>query len=214
MKKQEITGVRYFEKEEYALDFINGKIFFNSAGIFADINNEEQKYFEGQVPIHTDKIKIGDTIIKGDIKYTLHYEEYKRVPICCFSYLTSKDITNRQYLTDEKLKQVYKYFVVFNIGELLNALSSVLCNNGCGICAQPVNYFDFNDKTNPWIKLDWSDIPLEYRSFFIHSKTHEHQKEFRIVITDRLFDFEGANTKIDIGNNWSKAKLTIGKLNN
>ena len=27
MKKQEIIGVRYFEKEEYAKDFIEGKIF-------------------------------------------------------------------------------------------------------------------------------------------------------------------------------------------
>ena len=212
MKKQEIIGVRYFEKEEYAIDFIEGRIFFNSAGVFQNIKNDEQFYNEGQVPILTDEIKINNESIYGDIKYTLFYEEYKRVPICCFSYLTKNDFCDGICLTDVRMKQIYKYFVVFNIGDLLKALSKEICNKGCGICARPVEYFDFSDKANPWTKLDLSDIPIHYRKFFIHSNNHDYQKEFRIVITHKMFDYEGANTKIDIGKEWSTVKLKIGTL--
>ena len=212
MNGQEIIGIRYFEKKKYARDFIKGRIFFNSAGTFENIKNDEQNYNEGQIPFYSDKIKFGDKIINGDVKITFYYEEYKRVPICCFSYITLKDLDNGEYISDEKLKRVYKYFVVFNIGDLLESLSKVLCNNGCGICARPVEYFDFNDKTNPWLKLDLSDIPVDYRKFFIHSDKHKHQKEFRIVITHKLFNYEGANTKINISKNWSKVKLKVGKL--
>ncbi|MCH5152266.1 MAG: hypothetical protein J1F65_06410 [Clostridiales bacterium] len=207
-----MLGIRYFEKKEYAKDFVEGRIFFNSAGAFENIKNDEQNYNEGQIPFYTNEIKIGDTVIKGDIKTTFYYEEYKRVPICCFSYITPQDLNNGEYKSDEKLKSLYKYYVVFQIEDLLESLSNVLCNQGCGICARPVLYFDFSDKTNPWGKLDLSDIPLHYRKFFIHSDKHRHQKEFRIVITHRMFDYEGANVKVDISKNWSSVPLKISKL--
>ena len=207
--QKHIVGIRYFEKEEYAKDFVEGRIFFNSAGVYENIGNDVQQYFEGQVPYYSNKIAINGNQLKNVNSYTLWYEEYKRVPICCFSYLTQQDIANGEFRANSLMKSTYNYFVVFNIGELLNALSNKLCNIGCGLCARPVEYFDFSDKTNPWGKVDFSEISMHYRKFFIHDKKDAYQKEFRIVITHRLFDYEGANTKIDITNKWSSVPLKI-----
>ena len=113
MQKQEIIGVRYFEKEEYAIDFIEGRIFFNSAGVFQNIKNDEQFYNEGQVPIHIDEIKINNESIRGDIKYTLFYEEYKRVPICCFSYLTKNDFCDGKILLFFRSRSTTSFFQFF-----------------------------------------------------------------------------------------------------
>jgi hypothetical protein len=210
--KQAIIGIRYFECEEYARDFVEGRIFFNSAGKFENIKNQEQHYVEGRVPCYSREIVINGEKIVGDICYTLYYEEDKRVPICCFSYITPDDFKNGVYLTEERMKGIYKYFVVFNIGDLLSGLSKKLLEAGCGLCARPVEYFNFSDSTNPWGNLDLSDIPVNYRKFFIHSNKNEHQREFRIVITHRLFDYEGANAKVDITPLWSSLPLKICKL--
>lgn len=208
MQKQ-IVGIRYFEKEEYARDFVEGRIFFNSAGVYENIGNDVQQYFEGRVPYFSNEIKIDGIPLENVVSYTLWYEEDKRVPICCFSYMTPKDIFNGEFHVNNLMKNTYNYFVVFNIGDLLDSLSKKLCNAGCGLCARPVEYFDFSDKTNPWSKVDFSEIPVHYRKFFIHDKKEEYQKEFRIVITHKLFDYGGANTKIDITNKWSSVPLRI-----
>ena len=56
-----IIGIRYFEEESYAKDFVEGRIFFNSAGNFEDIKNAEQHYVEGRVPCYSNEIVISGT---------------------------------------------------------------------------------------------------------------------------------------------------------
>ena len=65
--KQAIIGIRYFECEEYARDFVEGRIFFNSAGKFENIKNQEQHYVEGRVPCYSREIVINGEKIVGDI---------------------------------------------------------------------------------------------------------------------------------------------------
>lgn len=212
MEECDIIGIRYFQEETYAKDFIEGRIFFNSAGVFRDIPNPEQHYSEGRVPYFTNEIIINGNKFTGDIRYTWYYEEDDRVPICCFSYITPSDIQNGVFNADERMKKTYKYFVVFNIGDLLTGLTKALENTECGLIAHPIEYVDFNDKTNPATKLDLSYIPVYYKRFFIHSNENAHQKEFRIIITGKMFDVKGQHTKIDIAQNWSSVPLRICEL--
>jgi len=201
-------GCKLFNNEQYARDFMEGKIYFSSAGRFSQETDSQRKYTEGRTKIYTKPLYINGECF--NVPYETSCLEIDRVPIFCFTALDACSVNYIEgkfvYDPPEELKEMGQYLVLFNIDELYRLLSNGIKNSGYGLIGKKVVYFDFEKlRDDSWL----AEIHNQYDCLFMHDIKHKSQNEFRFILTHKLLEDNENSTIIDVGDWRIAPKLTI-----
>ena len=210
--------IKFFEKEQWADDFLAGNLYINEAGKFIkdknDFRGDEYEgchvcSFENTILIEFTEINTGNTIKlplqpKSPIKQT--FEGADKVPVLCASGLNANNTVRLEYnkyqINSEYLaymKQFGLYAVIFSRKELLDKVSSVLRPKSIPVISGDVHYLEY-DKT---IK-SFNTAKEQYEQFFCKyisdDRDYYKQNEWRLILCDTaLIDKDNDHIVIDIG---------------
>lgn len=182
-------------KREYLEDINNGRIYFNHADYFRDIETDNSKDSkEGKVAIDTSS-PIADNHDIINLMLSLNPEEVNmsyissaKTPIFCCSLLESHMLvqseTSTYDLSNDYIKEISHWgnsVLVFSLDEFCSKIYKKCKSMGINPYMNKVQY-DQEEK-----KLSYSDfksmmIQNKYEPFFHKSKRYIHQNEFRIVL--------------------------------
>ncbi len=181
--------IKFFEKKEYAADFIKGKIYANKLSYFkkaeSDTNVKMDKN-EGVSAIfqpNKSTIKINDMVIDTVAPTTLSFEkdEYKNI-FCVYALMMPldgayKDIEDfkNKLMISPKCEELGKYAVIVSANEFIKKIKAVKLKQFKinKIQMGKINYYDENE-------FDGSFD--DDKSLFNKTKKFEYQKEYRLVI--------------------------------
>jgi hypothetical protein len=193
--------VKIAEKENYLNDFLNGKLYMNSAGYFRKVeNNYRGDPFDGKRPLNSDLIHI--VIENPKTKERLFFDKTKglkdltmgfhgddMVPIFCATLITPEMLIivnqtrcciKKEYV--DELTKFGKYFTVVNLSSLRNKL--IEYNNAHAgdsyFLASPIEYFDIESSMS--LKVDENHKMGMYQDFFRKRKEYRMQNEYRLVL--------------------------------
>lgn len=197
--------IRFTSKEEYANQFLSGKIYMNSMAFFWSRGFEDQKdYFEG----------LSNTIPKNkldglpqDMRDVLCYDlgirvdAYKYCNICSFYRMDVDDISKTIQLPSLEIDKFGDYaIIIFDEDKFFKRVySKVVSNPGWLFVCGDVNYHKRMDSTNlqnsvkhtlDLMMHDPMDIntlfdnpgSLRSRNCFDKNKKYSYQKEWRICL--------------------------------
>ena len=110
-------AIKIFEQENYAKQFIEGRIYFSAAGRFNNFTDTQRKYNEGAILINDKKLWIDNYELL--IPYSFSYEEIKQVPIFCCTLLDKSNAmifdNNLSYNIPKEHHALGKFAVVFDL---------------------------------------------------------------------------------------------------
>lgn len=194
--------IKFFEKEQWAEDFLGGKLYINQAGKFIteennfrgdDCEGSQVVSFEKPVLIQLTRIDNGETIKlpllpKTPIKQS--FQGANKVPILCASGFNSNNlikIENNKYQLKqeylEHMKQFGKYAVMFSRKELLNKIGKVLKGKKITAISDYVYYKEYDTTIK-----SFSTAIEQYEQFFCKyvsdDRNYKKQNEWRMVLCD------------------------------
>ena len=201
-------------KREYLEDFINGRIFFNHAEYFRNIETDSSKDSrEGKVAIDTSfPIDINHELF--NLVFSLNPEELNmsyissaKTPIFCCSLLENHMLVpsgvNTYDLSSKYLQEMSHWgssVLVFSLNEFCSKIYQKCTSIGINPLMDRVKY---NQDEKPLSFSDFKRMMIinKYEPFFHKSKKYTNQNEFRIVL--------GGN---DVVTNTDHFILEIGRL--
>lgn len=210
--------IKFFEKEQWADDFLAGKLYINQAGKFiTDENKFRGDNYEGSQVFSCDKPLLvqftrtdnGETIqlpLQARTPIKQSFEGANKVPIFCASGLNknnfSKVETNKYELDSNYItymEQFGKYAVMFSRKEFLDKTHQVL-NNLCIACISgDVHYKEYDNKLK-----HFETIKDQYEQFFCkyisEDRHYDKQYEWRLILCDtNLIDGKNDHYELGIG---------------
>ncbi len=170
--------LKFFEKEDFQNDFLNGKLYMNTLKYFrenefSDIARTD-KFEAIKTHMKPDLIQIGTMNISKDECgiTTINTTKYDTWNILCL-YALWKEIEDENILVDEKNKDFGHYCVcIINVKEFLSRIDKVLVEKNVDCEYMKVNYINKNKE----YKIKDEEVP------FTKFDNFSYQKEFRIVI--------------------------------
>ncbi|ROR28310.1 hypothetical protein EDD66_105251 [Mobilisporobacter senegalensis] len=228
--------IKICEKEEYAKDVKNGKIYMKESGYFRKLEeNHRGDIYDGKMPIHGNlDIKIGlkngriksfkqdfpDLVIKEIDAGMVNDDKF---PIYCTTIL-NENIT--EYISDkefnfknefiEEMKNFGRYAVVFNADELIHKSSKYLVENklatrGETACIlSTINYCDIHNK---YTIKDTAYIQ-NLIQFYNKDLSYKWQNECRLIIlNNRLIPSDKDHFIMQIGELETAVIIPIDELN-
>lgn len=180
-----LAFIKFFEKQKYAQEFIEGKIYANKLSYFKKVEGNtgvKMDKYEGIQAIYQPNksiIKVNgevtDIIRPARVSYKKH--EYENI-FCLYALIMPnvdkdiKDIKN-QLMISSKCEELGKYAVIVHADKFLKKmekqLNKLMVNYATGL----VNYYDYNT-----FHGQFDDDSVLYNKI----KKFEYQKEFRFVI--------------------------------
>jgi hypothetical protein len=184
--------IKFFEKQIYAQEFIEGKIYANKLSYFKKVEGStgvKMDKYEGTCAIFQSKqstLKLNGGVIDtvGNITLSRKKDEYKNI-FCMYTlimpngvYKDTKDIKN-QLMILSKCEELGKYAVIVRANEFLEKIKAVELKQFKinKIRMGEVNYYDENTFQG---SFDDDNV------LFNKIKKFEYQKEYRLVIDSEV----------------------------
>ncbi len=210
--------IKFFEEEQWADDFLNGKLYINQAGKFItegndfrgdDCEGSHVVSFEKPILIQFTRVDNGESIEipllpKTPIKQS--FEGASKVPVLCASGFNSNNLIkledNKYQLSSEYMeymKQFGMYAVVFSRKELLDKIGKVLKEQCIPAISGDVQYqaYDTSIKTFATAQEQYEQFFCKYVS---DSRDYYKQNEWRLILCDTtLINENDDHIVIDIG---------------
>lgn len=218
-----------FVEPQYVESTLDGDFYFSRSGYFIDLEKKQKEEGigdsrEGSWSKHISE----DSVMFIEIEdgeeinfpvesgaFFLHYEDIRKVPMCCFTLLSSendfyKENNNwkiKHHIIDS-LKEQFKGRVVllFKPPELVKRVKKILIEKGIPLKGDRVKYYDEQQEDHPVSEQDFNTNPT--KALFFKRKRFEFQKEYRIIFPGifeedfilNLGDVRGFSKKMDIEN--------------
>lgn len=213
--------LKFFEKKEYAEDFLNGKIYLKESGYFRKLEDN----FRGDVNDGVKPIDMtGETIflespnegiklpINNIINFTESFEGDEKVPIFCSSLMDDSileeiDDTSCKYRDEflEELKKFGQYVAIISYDEFMNKIRSKMKSDNkelAALCSK-VDYVNIMNKYNFTGSNNCSDVEERYKHFFKKDESYKWQNEFRLLLLskneNKLIDNENDSFILEVG---------------
>lgn len=210
--------IKFFENEQWAKDFLAGKLYINQAGRFiAEENNFRGDDYEGSQVVSFEKPILiqftrtdnGESIEipllpKTPIKQS--FQGANKVPILCASGFNSNNLIkiedNKYQLKQEyieHMKQFGKHAVMFSRRELLNKIGNVLKEKKITSISDYVHYKEYDTTIK-----SFNTAIEQYEQFFCKyvsgDRDYKKQNEWRMILCDTsLIDDSNDHIILDIG---------------
>ncbi len=197
---------KFFDRKQYADDFLQGKLFLNSLRYFKDIEGADGRgdQNEGAIvnPLQDGILKLtakneetGEvseiTITKEDLAAPIVMRPYwyDHINLLCMYACHSGEF---QEISDDNINDFMKHIqipeecvslgehaiIITNCQEFLRRISTAAESKGYRLCRGLVTYYD-PDVGTPTIRT-------ELETIFHKQKDYEHQREFRIAVDAHL----------------------------
>lgn len=210
--------IKFFEQEQWADDFLSGKLYINQAGKFITEENNfrgddcegcQVVSFEKPILIQFTRTDNGETVKIPLLPQTPIKQSFigaEKVPVLCASGLNSNNIEklednkyriNSEYM--EYMKQFGTHAVIFSRKELLDKLNSVLKVKKIPAISGDMCYqeYDTSIKTFATAKEQYEQFFYKYVS---KNRDYKKQNEWRLILCDTaLIDKDNDHIVIDIG---------------
>lgn len=225
--------IKFFEKEEWADNFLNGKLYINAAKKFIlDSNNFRGYEYEGsQVICYSDTIFMrfehpitGDGVelpLTPTTPIKISFEGAKNVPIWCASGFNDNNVkkidVDKYVMSSEfitHMKQFGKYAVLFSRREVLRKFPPIIKENRWLMLSDDVKYqkFDTCIKQDLTAKEQFEQFFCKYIS---NDRDYNKQNEWRLIICNTdLIDDDQDHIEVDIGKLKYARKIDVNFLEN
>lgn len=210
--------IKFFEQEQWAKDFAEGKLYINQAGKFiTEENNFRGDDCEGSHVFSCDKPLLvqftrtdnGETIqlpLQAQTPIKLSFEGANKVPVFCASGLNKNNfikVDSNKYKLDSDyvtyMEQFGKYAVLFSRGELLGKMDSILKEQHISALSGDVHYQEYDKEMK-----QFENSKEQYEQFFCKyisdDREYDKQNEWRLILCDtKLIDNENDHYELNIG---------------
>lgn len=221
--------IKFFEKEDWANNFLNGKLYINQAGKFINgKDNFRGDEYEGCQVTNFQDIQFMrlENIAKGEaVQFPLapnsiikqSFVGVDKVPVFCASGLNKnnfKKIAVNKYQFDPEyityMKKFGMYAVMFDRMEFLNKVFAKL--KDIPTISDDVRYQNYDTKIK-----HFETAKEQYEQFFYKyisdDRDYNKQNEWRLVVCDTsLIDKENDHLEIDIGKLQYAQKIDVEML--
>ena len=223
--------IKFFEEEQWANDFLAGKLYINEAGKFiTEENNFRGDNCEGSQVISYEKpiliqftrIDNGETIelpLQALTPIKQSFEGANKVPILCASGLNKNNfikIDSNKYQLDTNfithMKQFGSHAVIFSRGELLGKIDKMFKEQHISALSGDVHYQEYDKEMK-----QFENSKEQYEQFFCKyisdGRDYDKQNEWRLILCDTtLIDNENDHLEIDIGALKYAVRIDVDKL--
>lgn len=210
MNKHVLFLLKIFEKEKYAKDLLNGKIFANSLEYFVKLEKglDKRKDIYEDIngwlqPVDSLILKINDqTIPKEDLAGPISIKIHRdyNINLFCMYACYVEDIekikkenietTKRDLFIEKDLLKLGDYAILIkNNTEFIERIKKAVKKNGLGLKANLIEYFD--EKT-------FHGTFSQEESMFRKREFYKHQKEYRFAFLSNKISNNPIN--LEIGN--------------
>ncbi len=187
--------LKFCEKEDYAKDIVNGKIYMKESAFFRKLdNNFRGDKFDGRCPVDLKGEKI---ILKAEGEEPLEFPFVSdfsfgflsddKIPVFCATLLT-EDILEKISPTEFRFKfafvkemtQFGKYIVWLNLDEFWDKVKQYVEKNSLGAKAARVRYVDIGSEYSLEDFEHYNKEP--YSHLFKKDFTYQWQNEWRLLL--------------------------------
>lgn len=209
-----------FGKKENLIKLMDGSVYMKDYTFYKKLEDGMGDRFEG-CEFSNQDVKISISSHTVETSGFLYYEpnENNKVPIFCAmwvdNYVAEFNNTNdnvgtvRFKIEIEKIIEDFEcdYALVLSYGEFYDKIKKYSISNNLIFEEGLVKYYDYSDKTNPWL----TDRINGFDRFYRKRVKFKHQNEIRFVIDTILKDTD--NLTFNVGKFQFAILLPIEKVN-